>query len=288
MNKKNNISFVVLLLLVKFGISQNKWPDKVNQFLIQDSISYSDLRAHLLSIDYSYHTTLSSDFFIRQGGNFYLGLNLARLFTPKLSFGFLANVKESPSFGVNYHRLNDRFLNDFNQSYITQLPSYKDSLRGNTLEGVINRKSTYGIHGNSFFNLGVFISPSPDRLGSIVFGVSKGRYRIDVFGPKTNELVPIDVNNKDIIFYMSEIYTGFISFRPYSFMKKGKFDFSKDPSEDVMQYLKLVKITFTTDFLKMRNSTIDGVPIDKFVGEEFLSKYDNIIRWGFKIGIGIY
>jgi len=285
--KNMNHYFLLALFTVSSFYGFNQEGNKGNQVVLELRNYFKGIvtpepedQNHLFNFQYKYMFSPWGKTIGARGGMFNFGINLGRFFSNKIIIGPVADIKLFPG-GARGHKLSSEFLNDFNDSFILNNSTSKDSVNLLVYSSNFNNE---GIRGNNMFNFGVMISLFPQKFGALMVQIKKGgtgfQFHNMIYG---NTYVNGGGNDK-VGMFVSNNWTYELTLKPFAFFRNTFY--SKYHGG---QYLSnSFVISFYYERLNFKSAEFNGTKLIDIVNDSFISKYGIDNRFGIKIGLAFY
>lgn len=242
--------------------------------------SDSSCSASFVSVKFQYLYQPSKEFYKLGGTHFYISINRARFFTKKMILGVGLDYKFIPFKGEQ--RLSSQFVSDFNANYTPDYSDKYDSVRSLTLSGAINNTNGFKGGGSTFRNFSLNFSPFPDRYGGFLLQLKTGYSAFLMYGPLTDSY---EESVKILNFSIAPCYSAELSFCPYKLFRTHRLKIVGGTLND---WYKFLIVSLYANQYSMKNATIGGEPLNRFVSQSFIDKYSSLNNFGIKFGIGIW
>ncbi|MBL7913069.1 MAG: hypothetical protein JNJ41_18545 [Bacteroidia bacterium] len=193
------------------------------------------------------------------------GFNLARLFTNKHILGIYIELKGVK--GFTQQNFSSEFLKDFNDNFITEYPTTKDSVQAYAVRDAFNNVTRKGFWGNYYGNIGIMFSLFPQKYGGIFVTFKKGYRGYPIFGTYGNEYIS-DGKAENVWFHLTSNYSADISFKPYAFFKNAYIDLENPVEKD---FWKLITFSFYFEQLNLKDAEFDGKRFDSMVRADLIT-----------------
>ncbi|MBK7034952.1 MAG: hypothetical protein KBF42_08520 [Chitinophagales bacterium] len=279
---------LLIFLLLNFELQAQTDTIKIPKFisdhpyLNQLYIPADDAQARLLTCSWQYLYSYQFESFRTGGMQLSVGVNVARFFSNKFVIGIIADVKGVK--GLTQQHFSDDFINDFNESFITEYNKPSDSAKAYVISQAINDVPGHGFFGNYSGNLGIMFSLFPQKYGGVLISAKRGYRDFPIFGTYGNDFID-DGKLDNTLFQLKKNYSAEISIKPYTFFKNGYADVNNFHSTDIW---KLITVGFYYEQLELENANFNGIPFSKIVKSKFLSRYDVDHCYGVKLGLSLY
>ena len=169
---------LLIFLLLNFELQAQTDTIKIPKFisdhpyLNQLYIPADDAQARLLTCSWQYLYSYQFESFRTGGMQLSVGVNVARFFSNKFVIGIIADVKGVK--GLTQQHFSDDFINDFNESFITEYNKPSDSAKAYVISQAINDVPGHGFFGNYSGNLGIMFSLFPQKYGGVLISAKRG------------------------------------------------------------------------------------------------------------------
>lgn len=264
-------TYFTFMILLSFGQGKKSY---IKNVFIYDSTS----QTRIIGLDYKYLQLQKKSIFKSGGGQLSINLNLAKFFTKKVLIGIYADIKIYT--GSKQQNFSQSFINDFNNNFIINYSNDEDSTISHILKNAINKSDGAIMSGTDFLNYGIVVSPFPLKYGGMQLIISNGVRNFDFYG---KNYIKEEKGSENLV--LKNNYSIELSMKPYLFFRKGKL------SKEVPQFYNLYKqITFSLYYerISLQGATVENLPLNNIVNENFISKYDNQKHFGFKVGLSLY
>lgn len=283
MNLKILIAFIILINFIEAQAQKNDAGDSLTQKYV-DFLKYDSLgQTEFFFMGYHYLNVPNSKNFKTGGTILNLGFNVARFFSKKIIVALAVDWKYF--FGYTNQSFTNEFVDDFNSNFISEQSSLTDSLRANILKDAINSVPGHDFNGNQFGNIGIAFSLFPKKYGGIMIQLKKGWVSYPINGDEGKEALGKQSDQNLPKFNLNNNFFIDLSFKPYRFFNSERVDIESFKWKDL---IKKVSITLYYERINLVNSNYDGLKLDKIVGRNFVSKYNNQQNFGIKIGLALY
>ena len=242
----------------------------------------STCNASFVSFKFQYLYQPSKGFYKLGGTHYDLGINLARFFTKKMILGVGFDNKFIPFRGEQ--SLSSSFVNDFNANYTPVYGNKFDSIRSLTLSGAFNNVNGFKGGGSTFKNFSFNFSPFPDKYGGFLLQLKTGYISIPIYGPLT-DLYEESGGLAPLNFGILHNYSVELSFCPYKLFKSHRL---KIVGGKINDWYKFLIISFYANQFSLKDATVGGEPLNKFVNQSFIDEYKTFNNFGVKFGVGIW
>jgi hypothetical protein len=256
------------------GIAQDSGENKVVKYFEDLKSIGPGIENTLFTAQLKYMATPFRTTFNAQGGMLNVGINFARFFSKKITFGFTVDLKAMP--GYSRANLSNQFVNDFNASYISTYETSIDSINAQLVQSAIadcTPSNCNYLRGTSIFNYGLMLSLFPNKYGGILLEAKYGRtgfHLRNVFGSEN-----VRVGGYDKYPIGIKHWTYEITFKPVAFFKK-----AYKPN--------IFVISFFYQRLNLRTAAFDQTKLEDMVSSSFMTTYGMDHRFGFKLGFAFY
>jgi hypothetical protein len=153
-----------------------------------------------------------------------------------------------------------------------------------TLYGAINNINGFKGGGSTFSNFTFNFSPFPDRFGGFFLQFKTGYISIPIYGPLTN-IYEENTTQPTLNLAITHCHSFELSFCPYKLFKSHRL---KVVGGSLKDWYKFLIISFYYNQFSLKNATVGGEPLNKFVGQAMIEKYKTLNNFGVKFGIGIW
>ena len=254
---------------------------KYSNYLI---VADSSTQSGLLNLRFNYLYIPPNNPFRRGGFSFELGLNLARFFSKKFILSVSYETKLA-FVGFTRQHFSQTFINDFNNSYISEYPNAKDSLRASVFHDGINGVNDCYVKGSFPGYLGIAFSPFPQKWGGFLLTLKKGGASYTFYGKY--DAKSLDPHQDNTLAYMSTSNNIAVelSFKPYKFSAKRNFT---PFIEEKFNILNFLIVSFYYERFSFNGAIFNGQDINTMVRLDFISKYSNQNYFGVKLCFGAY
>jgi hypothetical protein len=232
------------------------------------------------SMQYSYAPS-PGDFHI---GGFYLhgGLNIARFFSKQMIAGFCIDFK--PFKGVNYWQPSAAFQADFQQNYTPDLTSSESEAKSEMIRNAIIGTENKQFQGNYFGNIGVQLSPFPQKWGGWMLEIKRGYRSLPIYGYLDDP--NIENFSSDFAFYqINKVFTFSLYGKPLSFFTKTPHPTFSQAKKDWKHWIHLGVHYARSD---MSNDYFYGLHLRDIVTESFWNTHRIQHSFFVSLGIGLY
>jgi hypothetical protein len=209
------------------------------------------------------------------------GVNLARFFSKKFVLGICADLDGFKGLFTQQH-FPDGFVRDFNAGFVRHYSNPADSARAYAVRTAINRSPRYYFRGNYLGDLGVMISPFPQRYGGLMLVLKTGYRSYPIFGTYGNGYIA-DGEADDVTLDFGRTRSIELIVKPLTLLRKQSMW-----DNGSLAGLYFMTVSFYAEQLDLGRGNFDGMPFSEMVSPEFVSKYSGLTTYGFKIGITIY
>jgi hypothetical protein len=239
----------------------------------QTDSTYKKASVLFFAINYSQNVT--NKMLPSNGLHSSLGLNIARLFKQKFSFGVMLDFRGFKILGSNrhYHQL----TNAVNASIIRNQSDPFDSTRASFLYNAFNNDSKKHFLGSYLFNYGVFFSPFRGKYGSMMLQIKRGDYAFPIYGAYGNKYIS-DGKQEWIGLTVPVPLNVQLTCKPWAFFKSKK--------ENELKNNVLLSIFYET--VSLKTATLDGQALSKYLKPAFFDNHGTGHHLGFKLSYGIY
>lgn len=279
----NNYLGLVLFCLLNFSAYSQENPMDSSYF---GRIFWgdSDSRCNLIFFGFNYLTTPKTEAFAAKGTNFCIGLNIVRFFNDKFTFGPFLETKQSNG-GLRQH-LSSGYINGFNQAYTPIDDPETAKLESETFYNAVNSVDGFYIRGNKFWNVGIAVSPFPDRYGSVMLKVSKGSQSVS-FGGLYDDQLYVNDDGLYMDLYLKRNFSIELAMRPFTFGTPKHVTITG--METAKDALRLISTSFYFESLQLTDGKFRTTDLSSFIDPSFFtSKHSKMYNFGFKVGIGLW
>jgi len=229
-----------------------------------------------------YRNTFVQQPFNLNGFYFSTGVNIARLFSKKFIAGISVDFK--PFKGVTSWKPESSFTSSFNASFIPDNTTAESAFSSTIFTDAINMNDGKYFQGNYFGNIGLQISPFPQKYGGFLLEVKRGYASFPVYGYSDAEI--IDNSDSDFAFYQVEkMYSASLYCKPFCFWSKDKLGSLQQTKED---WKKWIIIGSTYNRMNLSNDNLYGTSMEDIVSEAFWNAYRIQHYVTLSLGIGLY
>jgi hypothetical protein len=239
----------------------------------QTDSSYRKISVLFAAINYSQDIT--NKMLPSNGLHSSLGLNIARLFKQRFSLGVMLDFRGFKVLGSNgqYNQL----TNVVNSSIIRNQSNPADSTRASFLFNAFNNDSKECFLGAYLLNYGVFFSPFPDKYGAMMLQIKQGSYTFPIYGAFGNKYLS-DGKNEWIDLSVPTTLNVQLTCKPLTFFKSKKEN----------QFHKNVLFSLFYETVSLKDATLDGEALSKYLKTAFFDNYGTGYHLGFKLSYGVY
>ncbi len=281
------ISTIIFLFLSTISVGQENTHDTISfidkhkylKFLFEPA---KDAQASLLSSSWQYLYSPWGKTFKTGGLHPSFGLNLARFFSNKFVLGVFFDLKGVK--GFTQQKFSKEFLNDFNNSFITTYGSPSDSAKAYTVKDAINMVPGKDFWGNYYGNVGIILSPFPQKYGGIMISVKKGYRGYPIFGTYGNRFVE-EGKQDNVWFELEGNYALGLTIKPWTLFRKANTLLANN---DKIPFWYFIAVGFYYEKIYLKNATFDGMRFENMVNTGFINKYGVDNRYGITLGVAIY
>jgi len=284
------ILIILLFLSIKTFAHNNQKTDSTTFITKSKYLTYlflpdSNTKTSLFNIRYQY-LYLQRDLPFRRGGTcFNFGINLARFFSKKFILGLSIDGRLFFN-GLTKQHFSNEFIKDFNDNYISEYSSYKDSLTASVLHDGINKNNDIYIRGSYPWFYCISFSPFPDKWGGFLLEIKKGGAAYTFYGKYDAKYLSPYQENDPIFLLTNNIISFELSSKPSKFFnsKVTRFVEISKPKD----FFNLLVISLYYERFSLIDSKFNGQSLSTMVDQKFITKYSNQNYFGVKIGFGLY
>ncbi len=279
-----NLSLSIVLLFSKCFSAEAQHNPGDSTYLARLFWGDEDSRSNLVFFGFNYLSTPKTEAFAAKGTNFCIGLNIVRFFNDKFAFGPFLETKQSNG-GLRQHLSSD-FINGFNQVYIPIDDPETAKLESETFYNAVNGVDGFYIRGNKFWNVGIALSPFPDRYGSVMLKVSKGSQSVS-FGGLYDDQLYVNDDGLYMDLYLKRNFSIELAMRPFTFGTPKHVTITG--METAKDALRLISTSLYFESLQLTEGKFRTTDLSSFIDPSFFtSKHSKMYNFGFKVGIGLW